>query len=130
MCKGGVCAQVLQSKVLLARDLMSQYPINTELLKEVTEASNVTAFHALDRAVAKGLLSKQCPILKFQAELLCLSFGFFEFGWPAQDLRTEVRDIVKRKARFCKLVLDLNLRLRHCRMIHDPIYLLGGRGGV
>jgi len=42
--------EVLQSKVLLARDLMSQYPINTELLKEVTE-----------------------------------------------DLRTEVRDIVKRK---------------------------------
>lgn len=36
-----------------------------------------------------------------------MSLGFFEFGWPAQDLRTEVRDIVKRKARFCKLVLDL-----------------------
>ena len=43
-------AQVLESKLLLARDLLKEEPVNTELLKEVTEAPSL-ATHSISPSV-------------------------------------------------------------------------------
>lgn len=98
-------AQVLESKLLLARDLLKEEPVNTELLKEVTEAPSPAT-----RSILTSVLPTFFMFLSYVQVfpntlslfvLLSRCFTLLRLKMPCvrEDLRTEVRDIVKRKAR-------------------------------